>query len=95
MQDNAPTHAAANTMEERSQRLIQPIFWSSIFSDLNPIEDVLDRMKDQIQRHNPNLGSGRQRTQDSLCLIVKQAWDSLSSENLVRLIESMPAGYKA
>ncbi|VDB90391.1 Bgt-50934 [Blumeria graminis f. sp. tritici] len=52
-------------------------------------------MKDYIQRHHPNLGCGKQRTQDSLRKIVKEAWDSVSSEDLVRLIESMTASFQA
>ncbi|VDB94472.1 Bgt-51609 [Blumeria graminis f. sp. tritici] len=52
-------------------------------------------MKDCIQRHHLNLGCGKQQTQDSLCNIVKEAWDPMSSEDLVRLIQSMPARYQA
>ncbi|VCU39746.1 Bgt-50176 [Blumeria graminis f. sp. tritici] len=52
-------------------------------------------MKDYIQRHHPDLGNRKQRTSDSLCNIVKEAWDSVSPEDLVRLIESMPARYQA
>ena len=95
MQDNAPAHTAAITMEDMSQRLIQPIFWPANSPDLNPIEAVWNKMKDYIQRHHPNLGCGKQRTQDSLRNIVKEAWDSVSSEDLVRLIQSMPARCQA
>ncbi|VCU39529.1 Bgt-50478 [Blumeria graminis f. sp. tritici] len=52
-------------------------------------------MKDCTQRHHPNLGCGKQRTLDSLCNILKEAWDSVSSEDLVRLIQSMPARCQA
>ncbi|VDB89481.1 Bgt-50551 [Blumeria graminis f. sp. tritici] len=38
MQDNAPTHTAAITMEDMSQRLIQPIFW-------RPTRLILTRLK--------------------------------------------------
>ncbi|POS84278.1 hypothetical protein EPUL_006097 [Erysiphe pulchra] len=61
MLDNAPAHVAACTMEEMSQRFIQPIFLPPKLPDLNPTEADCDRMKDHIQ-HHPNLGSGRQRT---------------------------------
>ncbi|VDB88046.1 Bgt-51355, partial [Blumeria graminis f. sp. tritici] len=40
-------------------------------------------------------GGGKQRTLDSLRNIVKEAWDSVSSEDLVGLIESMPARCQA
>ncbi|POS85290.1 hypothetical protein EPUL_002493, partial [Erysiphe pulchra] len=78
-----------------SQRLIQMIFKPPNSPGLNPMKAVWDRMKDHIQRHYPNLGIGRQRTQDGLRLIVKEAWDSVSPEDLLRLIESMPARCKA
>ncbi|VDB93182.1 Bgt-50525 [Blumeria graminis f. sp. tritici] len=40
VQDDAPAHIAAITMEDMSQRLIQPIFWPANSPDLNPIEAV-------------------------------------------------------
>ena len=40
MQDNASSHTAASTIEDMSQRLIQPIFWPANSPDLNPIEAV-------------------------------------------------------
>ncbi|SZF02772.1 unnamed protein product [Blumeria hordei] len=48
MQDNAPAHAAASTMEEMRQRLIPQIFLPANWPDLNPNEAVWDRMKDYI-----------------------------------------------
>ncbi|VCU39982.1 Bgt-51059, partial [Blumeria graminis f. sp. tritici] len=95
MQDNAPTHCAVITMEDMSQRLIQPIFWPANLPDLNPIEAVWNKMKHYIQRHHPNPGCGKQRYQDSLCKVVKEVWDSVSSEDLVRLIQSMPVRCQA
>ncbi|VCU40576.1 Bgt-50956 [Blumeria graminis f. sp. tritici] len=95
MQDNAPSRTAASTMEDMSQRLIQPIFWLANSPDLNPIEAFWNRMKDYIQHHCPNLGGGKQRTHDSLRKIVKEVWDSVSSEDHLRLIQSMPAGCQA
>ncbi|VDB85744.1 Bgt-50335 [Blumeria graminis f. sp. tritici] len=95
MQDNATAHTAAISMEDMSQRLIQLIFRPANSPDLNPIEAVWNKMKDYIQRHHPNLGCGKQRTQDSLRNIVKEARDSVSSEDHVRLIQSMPARCQA
>ncbi|SZF05092.1 unnamed protein product [Blumeria hordei] len=82
-------------MEEMSQKLIQPIIWPANPPDLNPIEAVWDRMKNYIQLHHPNLGDGKQRTLDSLRKILKEAWNSLSPEDLVRLTESQPARFQA
>ncbi|SZF05897.1 unnamed protein product [Blumeria hordei] len=70
-------------------------FWPANSPDLNSIKTVWNRMKDYIQRHHPNLGGGKQRSTDCLRNIVKESWDSVSPEDLVRLIESMPARYEA
>ncbi|KAI0996483.1 hypothetical protein K3495_g11699 [Podosphaera aphanis] len=40
MQDNAPPHVAARTMEEFEERSITPIDWPPYSPDLNPIEHV-------------------------------------------------------
>ncbi|VDB93148.1 Bgt-50517, partial [Blumeria graminis f. sp. tritici] len=63
--------------------------------DLNPTEAVWNKMKDYIQHLHPNLGCGKQRTNDSLRKIVKETWDPVSSEDLVRLIQSMPSRCQA
>ncbi|VDB89869.1 Bgt-50805 [Blumeria graminis f. sp. tritici] len=91
MQDNTPAHTAASTMEDKSHRLIQPIFWPANSPDFNPIKAVWNRMKGYVQRDHPYLGGGKQRAQGSLRKTVKEAWDSMSSEDLVRLIQSIPA----
>ncbi|SZE99331.1 unnamed protein product [Blumeria hordei] len=46
MQYNASARAAARTMEDVNQRLIQPIFWPTNSPDLNPIEAFWDSKKD-------------------------------------------------
>ena len=95
MQDNAPAHAFEVKREELKQWNISPIFWPPNSPDLNPIENVWDMMKGYIQLNYPSLGGGKQRTHDALRSIVKEAWDSVSSADLVRLIKSMPARSQA
>ncbi|SZF06028.1 unnamed protein product [Blumeria hordei] len=91
LKDNASAHAAACTMEDMSQGIIQQIFWPANSPNLSPIEAVWNMMKDYIQLHHPNLGSGKQHTPYSLCKIIKEVWDSVSPEDLVKFIESEPA----
>ena len=91
MQDNAPSYKAAQTLRELSERQITPIEWLPYSPDLNPIENVWNMMKDYIQFTYPDLGEGRQRSQDELRDIVKESWDSAVDENdLELLIESRP-----
>ena len=91
MQDNAPSHKAAQTLRELSERQITLIEWPPYSPDLNPIENVWNMMKNYIQFKYPDLGEGRQRSQDELRDIVKESWDRAVDENdLERLIESMP-----
>lgn len=40
-------------------------------------------MKDYIQQNYPSISGGKQRSRESLRKIVKEAWDSVSFEDLV------------
>ena len=82
-------------MEEMGERVITPISWPPNSPDLTPIEAVRDNMKNYIQLNYPSLGSGKKRPRDKLRLVVKEAWDSVSSEYFVKLTETMPARCKA
>ena len=96
MQDNAPSHKAARTMREFNERNVTPIEWPPYSPDLNPIENVWNLMKNYIQFKYPDLGEGRQRSQDELRDIVKESWDRAVDQNyLERLIESMPHRIRA
>ena len=90
MQDNAPGHSAAYTMAELSERGVIPIKWPAFSPDLNPIEAVWNLMKDYIERHYPDLESGKQLLYDKLREVVREAWDSISIDDLRELIDSMP-----
>lgn len=95
MQDSAPGHAAASTIEELRERGISPIYWPAFSPDLNPIEAVWNKMKDYIQAVYPDLDGGKQLSYDQLRIVVREAWDSIPSSYLDELIESMPARCQA
>jgi transposase len=82
MQDGAPGHSAAYTINELQQRGIDPIFWPAYSPDLNPIEQLWNQMKDYIELHYPDLPAGRQRTYDEFRRIVREAWDSIGEDVL-------------
>ena len=86
MQDGAPSHSAASTMEELLKRGIHTIFWPAYSPDLNPIETVWNWMKDYMER---TYGDAK-LSYDQLRVAVREAWDTISIEQLDRLIDSMP-----
>lgn len=90
MQDNAPPHSASQTTQKLKEKNITSMVWPAFSPDLNPIEAVWNTMKNYIQYKYPDLGSGKVRTLDQLRVIVREAWDSISTDELRSLILSMP-----
>lgn len=80
IQDSAPGHAAALTLEDLQSRGIEPIYWPPYSPDLNPIEAIWDKMKDYIEVYYLDLPRGRQRSCDQLRGIVQEAWDSITPD---------------
>ncbi|KAI1006251.1 hypothetical protein K3495_g1974 [Podosphaera aphanis] len=89
MQDNAPPHVAARSMEDFEERSITPIDWPPYSPDLNPIEHVWKIMKDKIEFKYPDLNGGKRRSSNQIRAMVKVAWDSMSTQGLKNLIESI------
>ena len=52
-------------------------------------------MKYYIQQNYPDSEDGKQWSEDELRLIVKEAWDSFTAEQLMGLNSTMPARCKA
>jgi transposase len=84
MQDNAPGHHGKKTQEELRNRNIHPIFWPPYSPDLNPIEKIWDWIKDYIQNNFPE-----RMTYPQLRQAVREAWDSITVDQLNELIDSM------
>ena len=95
MQDNAPPHSSRMTVMELRERGISTIEWPPCSPDLNPIESVWNKMKYFIQDKNPDLGEGRQRSSHEIREIVEEAWETVSSEDLMNLLLTMPARCQA
>ena len=85
MQDGAPGHSAGDTLQELAERRIYPIFWPAYSPDLNPIETIWNWMKDYIEEKNGDV----QLSYDRLRGAVREAWDAITREQLLELIDSM------
>ena len=95
MQDNAPPHSSKMTVTELRARGISTIEWPPCSPDLNPIESVWNQMKYFIEDKYPDLGEGRQRSSREIREIVEEAWESVSCEDLMKLLMTMPARCQA
>lgn len=91
MQDNAPGHAAKDTMAYMAQKSIYPIFWPANSPDLNPIEDLWERIKDYLEEKDPEI----HRSYPRLRQAVVEAWNAITHEDILDLIRSMPERCKA
>jgi transposase len=85
MQDNAPGHAARLTREDLAEREVRVIYWPAYSPDLNPIEEVWNKMKDWLMWHYPS----RIATYDQLRQQVTEAWNTIGEEVLIGLIGTM------
>lgn len=87
MQDNAPGHAARETVAALEEMGIQKIDWPPNSPDLNPIETVWNWMKDWIQ---DVYGDVEKHSKELLRHAVQQAWEAVPEEWLRELVASMP-----
>ena len=86
MQDNAPSHAARDTIAELESRGVTVISWPPYSPDLNPIETVWNVLKDAVEERSP-----QKPTTDQLRQIVRDSYESIDDACLRELVEGMPA----
>jgi len=93
MQDGAPGHRAAATIDDLNQRGITVLEWPPYSPDLNPIETLWNIMKDWIQRRYGHIDTIS--SYPRLRRIIEEAWEAIPDERVHELIESMPARCQA
>jgi transposase len=82
MQDNAAGHGAKATLEEMARLSLRPIFWPANSPDLNPIETLWDKIKDYIQKQDPEIHRSYSRLRTALI----EAWNSITDQEIRELI---------
>ena len=90
MHDNAPSHSAIGSVNFLRAYGIEPIHWPAFSPDLNPIEAVWSHMKNFIQVKYPEFERGSLRPSEGVRQIIQEAWDAITPQQLLTLIESMP-----
>ena len=84
-QDNARPHAARVTIDYLEQNNINVLQWPSKSPDLNPIEHLWDQLGKRVRQRQPS-----PQTIDQLRKMLQQEWRTISRNNVINLIESMP-----
>ncbi|KAI0994009.1 hypothetical protein K3495_g14174 [Podosphaera aphanis] len=96
MQDNAPSHSAARTKRELSERNIVPLEWPPFSPNISPVEHVWNMMKNYIQYKYSDVIERGRRTEEETRLIVREAWDrAVNEDDLKNLVDSTPQRIKA
>ena len=90
MQNGALDHKEGKTQTEIERRKMSKIFWPPYSPDLNLIEKIWDWMKDYIDDNFPE-----RMTYAQLRVAVREAWDSITIDQLNQLIDSMHARCQA
>jgi len=80
-------HAQRETRIDLQERGITPTFWPAFSPDLNPIETLWNIMKDYLEIHYPESDC----SYDQLRAHVKEAWDSITSDQLLDLLKNYVA----
>jgi len=84
IQDNTSRYIAGSIIKELAERGIIAIFWPAFSPDFNPIKTIWNWMKDYIKR----VYGDAKLSYDQLRKAIREAWDSITVEQLQELINS-------
>lgn len=90
MHDLAPAHNAKSTKADLTSRHIILLTWPANSPDLNPIEGLWQRIKEEIYKANPRL-----RGTEELNNFLYRVWSKQAHETICKLIDSMPQRIEA
>ena len=84
MEDGAPVHRSTIPKLWREDIGIKKLKWPANSPDLNPLENLSEQYKDQVQLKNCP------RNKDKMWALVNRAWENISQEAICKLISTMP-----
>lgn len=86
MEDGAAAHRAHATQAVRNEYAIENLIWVPSSPDLNPIEAIWGKIKARL-----NTRADRATTAEGVCRQIQEEWAQLTKEEILELIDSMPA----
>uniref|UniRef100_A0A3B3QX33 Tc1-like transposase DDE domain-containing protein n=1 Tax=Paramormyrops kingsleyae TaxID=1676925 RepID=A0A3B3QX33_9TELE len=90
MDDNAPPHRGRIVTARLQEVGVPHMVWPSMSPDLNPIEHVLDQLKQRLDDRTPP-----PRDLAELCVTLVEEWNALPQDNIMRLVRSMRHHFQA
>ena len=90
MEDGAAAHKALLTRQAEEEYGIERLVWAASSPDLNPIETIWRILKQRINSRSP-----RPTTKEAVAQAIEEEWQSITSEEIVRIIDTMVDRVKA
>ena len=83
-EDNASIHTARITKKWKNDNNIKSLPWPAQSPDLNPIENLWDKLESRVRKHN-----SLPKNQNNLWEILQEEWLKLDENICKNLVDSM------